>query len=404
MLHRQIKLLDMELDSAEFFYLRFENFSSLKGEDKALGQKYSLMRLISFIEYLWCYLTGKLHAKEVISRSLPVCGINIHQITVFYEDFSPFGFFHRIFGHPKKTLIQISEHIKPATIDFIQASDVREIRFAISLGKIFQCKLIYDSLEDYVRQIIDYQHKSLPSYIHAFIIFLLELVYVRRFNWVFCTDNFLNKKYKKRIYGSKKVNLLRNFPLISDISYDREYDPKDPLKLVYIGSVNRYRGVIETAKYVQEYNTTHTQKLEFSLYSSDSDVVKTLVHDYGVIHHEPVDYAVLMQALDNYDIGICLLLPIKKYYRNIPVKNFDYMAKGLPIITSNFGNLTKYIEQSGSGFCINPRSYKDFEISINNLFDQKLRKQMGLNGRKWVEQEGNFETEGLCYVKSFRNY
>jgi len=297
----------------------------------------------------------------------------------------------------------IADFFARSRVDFIQASDVKEIRFAIQLGKRLGSILIYDSYEDYVRQAIDYGNTLFRKYISALIFFYVEVMLVRRFDHVFCTDEYLLDKYSKKIYSAKSLALLRNFPLITpNLTYRKDYDDVKILRLVYIGGVNRHRGVIETAQYVNKFNTNSNNKnLEFTVYSQDHEIIRELVKQGALQHIHWIDYDELMAKLSNYDIGICLWLPIKKFYRNLPIKNFDYMSQGLPLITSNFGNIAKYANVSGGGVCINPKSYLEFESAIMPMFKGEYRKQLGERGMDWLRRKGNFELEGANYVKIF---
>ena len=202
---------------------------------------------------------------------------------------------------------------------------------------------------------------------------MYELFGIRFFEAVFCTDESLEKKYKKSYYKAKRVELLRNFPYITNDlprNISSNYSNKS-LKLVYIGGVNKYRGVIETAEYVARYNKENIsqKKLDFYVYSSRNYLVDELARK-GLIKHYPyVDFELLKTELVKFDIGICLWLDIPKFRKNLPLKNFDYMAAGLPIITSNFGNLQIHAQRSGAAICINPKDYKEFCSAIDYLFD-----------------------------------
>lgn len=315
-------------------------------------------------------------------------------------------FFSKLYYNWKaaKLLLKIIKQLRP---NVIQASDARELFLAFLLKRKTKAKLVYDSHEDYVRQVLDYQGKSLKSYVKAFMLFLNEFFFIRYCEHVFCTDEYLLKKYRKKLYGSKKVSLLRNFPYVDEGEQSkllsRDFVEKNKLKLVYIGGVNKYRGVIECAKYVKRFNNEFIDKsLSFDVYSFPNKITDLLVSKKLINHIPWIDYSDLMVKLSEYDVGICLWLPIKKFYRNLPLKNFDYMRVGLPIITSNFGNLKNYIDDSKSGICIDPTSYKEFKKAILRMFSPETRKYYSNNGIKYTANHASFQIEGKEYIEFFK--
>jgi glycosyltransferase involved in cell wall biosynthesis len=78
------------------------------------------------------------------------------------------------------------------------------------------------------------------------------------------------------------------------------------------------------------------------------------------------------------------------------------MAAGLPVLTSDFGNIGKYARASGGAICIDPTSYDAFESAITQLFQPALRRQLGEAGRSFVRREASFEREAAEYVEVMR--
>lgn len=330
-------------------------------------------------------------------------GIPVNQLTLTLSPPSPFGFKAQFAPAGPRRLAQfVAQFLGDRFIHFLQVSDVREIRFGLQLGKQLGSALIYDAHEDYVRQALDF--KTGPrKYLWAFAAYLLERRYLRHFHHIFCTDEYLLQKYRRPAFRAPPVHLLRNFPPRHVTpATPRTYPDRDHLRLVYIGGVNPHRGVVETARYIERYNhEAGSQKLSFTVYGPGNDLLQQLVANHGVQHIPWLDYAELMPALRQYDAGVCLWLPIKKFHRNLPLKNFDYMSQGLPVITSNFGNLLRYIDRSGAGIAIDPRSYHAFAAAVTPLFRGSVRQQFGQNGIDWVQREGNFEQEGQTYAALF---
>ncbi|MHC4131896.1 MAG: glycosyltransferase [Planctomycetota bacterium] len=312
----------------------------------------------------------------------------------------PTGFIKRLITKAKLKHWQISaaRQLKP---DIVQASDIREIIFAIIIRIFTGCRLIYDSHEDYFNQIYEYRGKKFLAFVKALRHSIVELVFLRFFYCVFCTDEYLHKKYSQNRFGCKKVYLLRNFVNLDTVTKYCTYKKKSHLDLVYIGGVNRYRGVIECSKYVEEFNTKHSPdfSLNFTVYSPQNHITLELFEEGLIQHYDFMDHRLMMERLGSYDVGICLWQKIKKFERNLPIKNFEYMAVGLPIITSNFGNLKNYITQAKCGYCINPKEYTEFEQAILELFDEKARERLGENGIKFTKCCASFQTESADYIK-----
>jgi len=282
--------------------------------------------------------------------------------------------------------------------DVVQASDVREIRLALRIARYSKARAIYDSHEDYFRQQTDYGKGKLSARMVGFFYAILELRCIRNFNAVFCTDDYLLNKYKASYYDAREVHLLRNFPY-EIFNRRSQFIPKNNLSLVYIGGVNEYRGVKECADYCDRFNKEfRDKKLTLAVYAQDHSILNDLTARGLIQRYDWIDYSELMEVLQRYDIGICLWHPIPKFYRNLPLKNFDYMAAGLPVLTSNFGNLKTYLDMSQAGIGIDPLNYDEFRAAALQLFDAKARESYSQNGRDWVSRYANFPREAKAYV------
>lgn len=328
-------------------------------------------------------------------------GVRVHQLTLRYPSFwwntcrvkRKFNRL-RLYG-------AVISAIRNENADVIQASDVREIMMALLSGFGEKTRCIYDSHEDYYRQVMDYSHGPFKI-IKAIKNRIREYVFLRFFDAVFCTDDFLLAEYSKRIYGCMSVQLLRNYAC--EAGAVKNVENKDMLRLLYIGRASQYRGVLECAEYVERWNKQNEQKkLELHAYGPEEEIARNLHEQGRLVYHGSMDYAELIKRLPDYDIGVCLWHPIKKYYRNLPLKNFDYMSAGLPVITSNFGNLRKYIDESGAGICIDPFSYEQFRDAITRMTDINERLAFSRNGLEWTKRN-SFQTEAEPYVSSVLNY
>ena len=93
-------------------------------------------------------------------------------------------------------------------------------------------------------------------------------------------------------------------------------------------------------------------------------------------------------------IGLSLLMPTKNYFRSYPTKIFEYMAVGLPFITSNFPLYEDVVLKYQTGLCVNPHDPNEvFQAMQKLLGDRKLAEQMSHNGIKIVQSKYNWANE-----------
>jgi glycosyltransferase involved in cell wall biosynthesis len=93
------------------------------------------------------------------------------------------------------------------------------------------------------------------------------------------------------------------------------------------------------------------------------------------------------QALAAADACIAILKPIPLYATVYPNKVFDYMAAGRPVILAIDGVIREVVELAGAGVYVPPGKPEALAEAILRLSENPdLRREMGLNGRRCVEE------------------
>ena len=93
-------------------------------------------------------------------------------------------------------------------------------------------------------------------------------------------------------------------------------------------------------------------------------------------------------------MGLVTLHPLPNYKDALPVKMFEYMAAGIPVIASNFTLWQEIIEGNECGICVNPLEPRAINKAIQYLIDNpKTAQKMGENGRQAVKQKYNWAIE-----------
>tara|TARA_B100000029_G_scaffold441655_1_gene459634 strand:+ start:724 stop:1794 length:1071 start_codon:yes stop_codon:yes gene_type:complete len=102
--------------------------------------------------------------------------------------------------------------------------------------------------------------------------------------------------------------------------------------------------------------------------------------------------------LNNFDIGIYPLINDDWIIGKSGLKALQYMALGIPSISSNFGNVINFIQNNKNGILVSDQ--KEWYNALLYLIDNPdIRKKIGLNGRKTIERNFSFNEIHNLYLK-----
>ena len=98
-------------------------------------------------------------------------------------------------------------------------------------------------------------------------------------------------------------------------------------------------------------------------------------------------------------IGLLLWQPVSSLKIKMPIKLFEYMAFGLPVVGSNFGHIADLIEKESCGITVNPENPEEVAEAIESLMRQeKMYKALRNNGIEAAREKYNWQREfdNLC--------
>ena len=239
-------------------------------------------------------------------------------------------------------------------------------------------KVVFDSHEHIANQILS------KIYIPKFIRYLISVIYaiyekysLKKFSGLIgATPNIRDHLLKINPYTID----INNFPVLSEIQKDDERYVKSN-DIVYIGSISKIRGVEEiilAMEYVKSVRLNLAGK--FNEKSFKQKVKKYTawqkVNELGFLNRQEI-----ADLLANSKIGIVTLYPKINYIDSLPVKMFEYMAAGIPVIASNFPLWKEIVEGNNCGICVDPLDPKEIGGAIQYLIDNpKESEKMGKNG------------------------
>ena len=266
--------------------------------------------------------------------------------------------------------------------------DPELIYVGLKLKKVGK-KVIFDSHEDVPKQILAKHY--LNDFVKKILFFIYskyELKALKKLDYVIAATPFIRDKFLKAGIKSIDVNNFPKFEEFKDV--EPEFKEKN---ICYIGTLYKTRGIKEIVKAVEKLDI----KLIIAGKFYDKEYEKEVRSLKG---WDKVDYRgfvnkdEIKKILKNSIAGLVTLYPTPSYVEAYPVKMFEYMAAGIPVIASDFPLYKKFVEKEKCGICVNPLDEYEIKEAIKKITNNlELAKQMGKNGKNAVKNKYNWDIE-----------
>tara|TARA_R110001592_G_scaffold163180_1_gene396918 strand:- start:1105 stop:2220 length:1116 start_codon:yes stop_codon:yes gene_type:complete len=274
--------------------------------------------------------------------------------------------------------------------DIYQLHDPELLKISKKLKKRGK-KVIYDVHEDLPRQIMS-KH-WIPKYLRKIISITAEYYENKiayQLNGIITATPFIKNRFKKINQNTIDIN---NFPILNELFIEQKYYEKEENNICYVGGITKNRGVFELVSSL--HNISVKLLLAGSFLENDirTELVKKStwkqVVELGFLNREEVK-----EVYKKSKIGMVTLHPIVNYIDSLPVKMFEYMAAGIPVIASNFTSWKTIIEKHNCGICIDPLNVSEISNALEKLLNNPdLAAEMGKNGQNLVLKNYNWEIE-----------
>lgn len=255
-------------------------------------------------------------------------------------------------------------------------------------------KIVYD-VHEFYPDMIRMSHK-IPSFLKpaaAYIVDKSETVRAKKFDYIISADDAVKERFEKY---NPNVDVIYNFSEfnIRPVSKcTKEYD------CIYQGGITLERGVFNVVKAIEIVSKTKPDVRMIFVGPFDDAEAKEMVFKYikdkgldkniefiGRVPHSQVEGYVRKSRM-----GIVTLLPYPKYFKNIPIKQFEYMSCGIPVIGSDLPPIKKFITSYNSGLIVDPTNPEEIAAAILKLMgDPQLCSELGANGVRAVMESYNW--------------
>ena len=174
---------------------------------------------------------------------------------------------------------------------------------------------------------------------------------------------------------------------------------KGRLPIIYQGSITEERGLFKMIDTMAILKERHPEVIllmigrigETLLLRAQERIEKEgLQEQINIIGWIP--HIKIVNYIHIAKIGLVPFLPTKKFHKNIPTKQFEYMACGVPVLGANLPPIVEYVKEAGCGRVYDSLSAKDFAASvISMLKDEVSWQEMSRAGKEAVQKMWNWD-------------
>lgn len=305
--------------------------------------------------------------------------------------------------NPNSNYKKMFKEAKQIEADIYHFHDLWINRIGVKLKQLPHKPVVfYDAREPYAEDYTSYVKTSFPFLLQTFAngVDKWEKNKAKHYDLVIANEATVQHNFAK-VIGEDKSIVLYNYwnfteKIKSSAFTDKKYD------FIYTGAITALRGCTEILKAVSLvkikypsvrvllignfYPNSYKQELESFIKENDlQDQVEL---------KDAVPYDEIASFYNASKIGLVLLQRVKTFEISMPIKIFEYMAFGLPVIGSDFGHMKNYIEKDHCGIAVQPdNTIAIADAMIHLLKDHEQCKVYGENGRKATREKYNWDLE-----------
>lgn len=256
------------------------------------------------------------------------------------------------------------------------------------------CKIVYDVHEYYPDMIT--MSKKIPNMLKPFGKYYVnekEESVVKKLDCIITTDDYNKERFS---HINNNVEVIYNF---SEFQVKDEPDTEKLYDVIYQGGISIERGAMMLVQAINIVKQKIPNVRHIFVGSFDDKITEEQVMGYVEKNglQENVKYLGRKphKDVENYlrksKMGVVAFLPYPRHAKNIPIKQFEYMSCGIPVIGGNLPSVKRFITKYNSGLVVNPVDPQDIANAIIKVIeDPKLQYELGKNGITAVKQEYNW--------------
>lgn len=286
--------------------------------------------------------------------------------------------------------------------------------------RLFKGKRIVYDVHEYYEDVVELVGLPLKTFL-VFMLYVMEPLFCPYTSAIITADEGIARRYRK---FSDNVTPIFNFPTAEIFAHCDDYEEirvkyRNRFLVVYVGGLSQERGILDAIKAVHRASAEQP-RIKLLLIGSfmSKDFEETCVQ-YVSLHElqDNVEFLGYMphddvpKYIKASDVGIALFHPTKRFMKtSYPIKLFEYMICGKPIIVSDFPAMKKVVDDARCGIFVDPTDVDDVSGAMVYAAEHPEELEaMGNRGKQAIKEKYNWRTmekalldvyEKICRLRS----
>ncbi len=308
------------------------------------------------------------------------------------------GIFFYIFSFPFE-VFKLAKILKKNNYDLVHVSGGCWQSKGVFAAKIAQIKVVWELNDTYT-----------PTLVRVFFFFFSRMA-----NGFIFASNRTRKYYKKFISINTKsfviqspvdINLFDPNKKIKNEKFLNQKKFKKKIIIATVGNINPNKGHItflKTAKNLMEYQKKIIFIVVGPIYKSQKKYFKFLKNFVKSNNIRNIYFTGpkedIRPLLKSTDIYVCT-----SNNESSPLAVWEAMAMKKPIVSTNVGDVSKFVKNHKNGYVVNVKDDKSLAKCLSNLIkNTTARKKFGNLSRKTAKYKLNLDLCANLHLKAYKN-
>lgn len=212
-----------------------------------------------------------------------------------------------------------------------------------------------------------------------------------------------------RRFPAHKSTVVQNFPLLGELDSPEAlpYGERPPW-IVYVGGITGIRGAFEMVRAMELVPDELNARLVLAGNFSPASLEEEL---RGLPGWRCVEYLgwqsrkQVASLLGKARVGLVVVHPVPNHVEGQPIKLFEYMSAGIPVITSDFPLWREIVEGAGCGLLVDALNPTAIAKAVHWMLEHPEKAEaMGKRGQEAVHNRYNWGGEAQKLLKFYQRF